>query len=103
MERINTNATIWDIHDCVHEFSGTLRKDYQGNLRATKNAEFSETRLLLYITQKMILDQEDEICGVSTVDWDTTPWMRSTLLHEHAIKLSTATKVYVFSDSVLCL
>ena len=33
---------------------------------------------------------------------DNIQWMRSTLLYEGAIKLSTA-KVYVFSDLVLCL
>ena len=32
----------------------------------------------------------------------TTPWVRSTLLNDKAVKLSTA-KVCVFSDSVLCL
>ena len=39
---------------------------------------------------------------MSTIDLDQTPWMESTLVHEHASKLSTA-KVCVFSDSVLCL
>ena len=36
------------------------------------------------------------------MDSHTISCVRSTLLHEDAIKLSTA-KVYVFSDSVLCL
>ena len=49
----------------------------------------------------MIFDQKDEIFGVSTIAWDQTPWMTSTLIHENAIKLSTA-KIYVFSNSVLC-
>ena len=40
--------------------------------------------------------------GVSKTDWDQTPWMRSTSIHEHVIKFSTA-KVYVLSWSALCL
>ena len=38
----------------------------------------------------------------TTTEWNTTPWMRSILLHDSAIKLSK-TKVHVYSDSVLCL
>ena len=77
-----------------------LGKDYEGNLRATKNTDISEIKHWFSITQKLIRDRVNENFGVSTIDWDQTPWMRSTLLHEHAVKLSTA-KVYVFSDSVL--
>ena len=79
-----------------------LGKDYEDNLRVTKNTEFSEIRSLFSITQKLILDQEDELFGVSTTDWDQTPWMRRTSIHEHVIKFSTA-EVYVLSWSALCL
>ena len=40
--------------------------------------------------------------GTSTIGWNTTPWVRSTLLNDTAVKLSTA-KVSVLSDSVYCL
>ena len=52
----------------------------------TKNTEFSETSICVPSRRNLIRDQEDEIFGVSTIDWDQSPWMRSTLLHEHAIK-----------------
>ena len=42
------------------------------------------------------------IYGISTIDCNTIPWVRSTLLNDKVVELSTA-KVYVFSDSVLCL
>ena len=79
-----------------------LGKDYDEKLRVTVNTEFSEIRPLFSITKKLVLDQQDDIVGVSTIDWDQTLWIESTLVHEHAVKSSTA-KVYVFSDSVLCL
>ena len=69
-------------------------------LRRTHN--FPRFCLCFIITQKLILDQEDEIFGGSTIDWDQTPWMRSTLIHGHVFKFSTA-KMCVFSVSVLCL
>ena len=43
-----------------------------------------------------------KIYGISTIEWNTTPWMRSTLLHDRVIKLSKA-KVHVYSDSDRCL
>ena len=64
--------------------------------------KISVIRLLLYVTQKLILDQEDEILRVSTIEWDQTPRTGSTLIREHVVKLSTA-KFYVFSDSGPCL
>ena len=54
------------------------------------------------ISQKLMLNQSGEIYGISSIDWNTIPWMRTTLLHDRAVKLAKA-KVHVFSDSVLCL
>ena len=39
---------------------------------------------------------------ISTIYWNTIPWIRTILLNDRAVKLSTA-KVCVFPDSVLCL
>ena len=64
--------------------------------------KMSVIRLLLYVTQKLILDHEDEILRVSTIEWDHTPRTGSTLIRELVVKLSTA-KFYVFSDSGPCL
>ena len=43
------------------------------------------------------------IFGVSQISWESSPWKQSSLVNdEEVISLSHA-KVYVFSDSVLCL
>ena len=39
---------------------------------------------------------------ISTIEWNTFQWAKTTLLHDGAVKLSNA-KVHVYSDSVLCL
>ena len=102
MEQVNTIARIWGLFtNASMKAAVHLGKDSEENLRVTKITEFTEIRPLFSITQNLIFDQEDEIFGVSTMDWDQTPWMRSTLIHEHVMKLSTA-KVHVVSDSVLC-
>ena len=90
MEQINTNAEIWDFYVFVNEGSGSTKKIY---------VLPSKINPLFNVTRKLIQDQEHEIDGISTIE---IQWMRSTLLHEDVVKLSTA-KVYVFSDSVPCL
>ena len=45
------------------------------------------------ISQKLILDHKSEIFGISTIEWNTTSWMRTTSLHDRAIA-----RVY----SILC-
>ena len=50
-----------------------------------------------------MLEQSDEIFGVSQVSWESSPWKQLSLVNnEEVISLSHA-KVIVFSDSVLCL
>ena len=51
----------------------------------------------------MIAEQSDEIYGVNTINWDDSSWKHLSLIgDEEVISLSHA-KVYVLSDSVLCL
>ena len=55
------------------------------------------------ISEKLILEQSDEIFGVSQISWESSPWKQLSLVNdEEVISLSHA-KVHVFSDSVLCL
>ena len=55
------------------------------------------------ISEKLITEQSDEIFGVSQISWENSPWKLLSLVNdEEVISLSHA-KVYVFSDSILCL
>ena len=55
------------------------------------------------IYEQLILEQSDEIFGLSHISWEVFPWKQLSLVNdEEVISLSHA-KVYVFSDSVLCL
>ena len=55
------------------------------------------------ISEQLILEQSDEIFGVSQISWESSPWKQLSLVNdEEVISLSHA-KVHVFSDSVLCL
>ena len=55
------------------------------------------------ISEKLISEQSDEIYGVNTIKWEDSSCEHLSLIgDEQVISLSHA-KVYVFSDSVLCL
>ena len=55
------------------------------------------------ISEQLILEQADEIFGVSQISGESSPWKQLSLVNdEEVISLSHA-KVCAFSDSVLCL
>ena len=55
------------------------------------------------ISEQLILEQSDEIFGVSQISCESSLWKQLSLVNdEEVIRLSHA-RVYVFSDSVLCL
>ena len=62
----------------------------------------AQPRIRTLKRSKHCLNQKDEIFGMSTIEWNTIPWMRTTLPQDRAVKLSKA-RVHVYSDSVLCL
>ena len=53
-------------------------------------------------SEKLITEESDEIYGVNTVNWEHSSWKYLLVGDEEVISL-LHTKVYIFSDSVLCL
>ena len=99
MLNIDVNAMIWGIFtSAIMKAAVHLGQDYQQNLCTTKDTDFEKVRTLFDISQKFILDHKDEIFGISTIELNTVPWMRTILLFDKAMKLSKA-KVHVYSDS----
>ena len=50
-----------------------------------------------------MLEQSDEILGVSQISWENSPWKQLSLVNNEEVMSLSHAKVYVFSDSVLCL
>ena len=97
------NVLIWRLFlSTTMKAAVHLGQNYNENLITCRNTNFEELKTLLDITQKFLLVLNHEILNVSTIKWQFTPWMRSSLLHDKVIKWAKA-KVYVYSDSVLCL
>ena len=76
-----------------------LGQDYQEYLHTTKNTDFENIKQLFEISQKLILDQSEDFYGISAINCNTIPKLRSALLNDRAVKLRTAA-VCGFSDSV---
>ena len=86
------------------EASVFMGKNYSDNLHSIKNTGENLTMKQMFeISEQLILEQSDEIFGVSRISLKKSPCKQLSLVNdEEVISLSHA-KVYVFSDSVLCL
>ena len=81
-----------------------MGKNYLENLHSIKNTGKDPTMKQMFdISEKLIAEQSDEVYGVNTTNWCDSSWKHLSLIgDEEVIRVSHA-KVYVFSDSVLCL
>ena len=86
------------------EASVFMGKNYSENLHSIKNTGKNFTlKQMFEISEQLIVEQSDEIFGVSQSSWEDSSWKHLSLVNdEEVISLSHA-KVYVFSDSVICL
>ena len=105
MHDIDKHSLIWGL--CMSstlEASVFMGKNYSENVHSIKNTGNNLTlRQMFDISEKLIVGQSDEIFGVTPINWEDSLWKYISLVSdEEVIRLSHA-KVYVFSNSVLCL
>ena len=93
------NVYVFDIASiCVH--GKELLRQFKFHQKKQVKIYFKQ---MFEISEKLTLEQSDEIFGVSQISWESSPWKQLSLVNdEEVISLSHA-QVYVFSDSVLCL
>ena len=99
------HSVIWGMFmSSTLQASVFMVKNYSENVRSIKNTGNNLTMQQMFDTsEKLISEQSDEIYGVNTINWEDSSWKHLSLFgDEEVISLSHA-KVYVFSDSVLCL
>ena len=84
------------------ESSVPMEKNYSENWHSTNNTKDPTLKQMFDTSEKLICEQ-DEICGVKTINWEKFSWKYLSLIgDEHIISLQR-TKVYVSSDCVLFL
>ena len=76
--------------------------NYSDNWHSIKNTKDLTMKQMFDISAKLVSEQ-DEIYGVKTIDWENSSWKYLSLIGDEQVITLQRTKVYVFSDSVLCL
>ena len=93
----------------VHVFSTAsicifMVNSYSVNWHSIKNTGKDLTvKQMFDISEKLVSEQSDEIYGVKTVNWKTLHGKYLSLIGDEEVISLQRTKVFVFSDSVLCL
>ena len=63
----------------------------------------TNTKDLMFDISARFVSEQDEISGVETIGWENHSWQYLSLIGDESVINLQRTKVYVFSDSVLCL
>ena len=77
-------------------------KKYSHNWHSIKNTKDLTMKQMFDISEKLVSEQ-DEIYRVNTIKWDDSSWKHLSLIGNEEILNLQRTKVYLFSDLVLCL
>ena len=79
-----------------------MGKNYLNNCHSIANTKDLTLKQMFDISTRLVSEQ-DEITGLETVGWRNRSWKYLSLIGEERIINLQHTKVYFFSDSVLCL
>ena len=97
------HSMIWGMFMTVTMESAVfMGKNYQNNCQSIVNTTDLTLKQMFDISARL-LSEQDEISGVETIGWENHSWKYLSLIGEERIISLRRTKVYVFSDSVLCL
>ena len=79
-----------------------MGKNFQNNHNSTVNIADLTIKQMFDISAKLVTEQ-DEISDLEAIGWEKHSWKYLSLIGDERIINLQRTKVYVFSDSVLCL
>ena len=79
-----------------------MGKNHLDNCHSITNTRDLTLKQMFDISARLVSEQ-DEISGVETIGWEDSSWKYMSLIGDERVINLQRTKVYVFSDSVLCL
>ena len=79
-----------------------MGKNYLNNFQSIANTTDLTLKQMFDISTRLVSEQ-DEISGLETIGWENQSWKYLSLIGDERVINLQRTKVYVFSDSVLCL
>ena len=98
------HSIIWGMFKAVTMESAkhSWEKNFQNNRNSVANTTDLTLKQMFDISAKLVSEQ-DEISSLETIGWENHSWKYLSLIGDERIINLQRTKVYVFSDSVLCL
>ena len=102
-EKDAKHSVIWGMFMSVTlESAVFMGKNYLNNCHSIANTKDLTLKQMFDISTRLVSEQ-DEISGLETIDWENHSWKYMSLIGDERVINLQRTKVYVFSDSVLCL
>ena len=102
-ENDEKHSMIWRMFMSVTlESAVFMGKNYLDNCHSITNTKDLTLKQMFDISTRLVSEQ-DEISGVETIGWENHSWKYLSLIGDERVINLQRTKVYVFSDSVLCL
>ena len=86
----------------IMESAVSMGKNYLNNCQSIVNTTDLTLKQMFNISTRLVSEQ-DEISGLETIGWENHLWKYLSLIGDERIINLQRAKVYVFSDSVLCL
>ena len=97
------HSTIWGMFMAATLNAATfMGKNFSTIQSFVKNFEELTLKQMFDVTAQLVNDQE-EIHGLEKIQWEKDSWKRLSLIGDETVINLQSTKVYVFSDYVLCL
>ena len=97
------HSIIWRIFMAATLNAATfMGKNFSTIQNVVKNHEDLTLKQMFDVTAQLVNNQ-DEINGLDKIQWEKYSWTRLSLIGDETVINLQSTKVYVFSDSVLCL
>ena len=97
------HSMIWEMFMSVTmESAVNMGKSYLNNCQSIANTT-DLTLQQMFEKSTRLLSEQDEISGLETIGWENHSWKYFSLIGDERVINLQRTKVYVFSDSVLCL
>ena len=96
------HSMIWGMFMIVTMESAVfMGKNYLNNCQSIVNTTDVTLQQMFDISTRLVSEQ-DEISGLETIGWENHSWKYLSLIGDETGLNLQRTKVYVFSDSVLC-
>ena len=104
LQKMQHSLIWWMFMSSTLEASVFMGKNYLEYLHCVKNTGKDLTiKQMIHISEKLIVEESDEIYGGTTMNWADSPWKYLSLIGDEEVDSLSHAKVYVFSDSVLSL